>query len=204
VRDVFLGFTTRFEGRVRWMYLDVKGLVTIGVGNLIDPEGQALGLPFIRKRDRAPASVEEIRSEWRRIKSEQSLARRGYRAAESITELELTDDAIDNLVLGKLDANETTLRRTFPEWAEWPADARLGALSMAWALGAGFPAQYPKFTAAARTRDWTLAAAQCHISEAGNPGVAARNEANFRLFTNAGAVEARGLDPATLCYPSQA
>ena len=33
----FPGFITRFEGRLPFMYLDTKGLVTTGVGNLIDP-----------------------------------------------------------------------------------------------------------------------------------------------------------------------
>jgi GH24 family phage-related lysozyme (muramidase) len=30
VLDVFPRFTSEFEGRVSWMYLDIKGLVTIG------------------------------------------------------------------------------------------------------------------------------------------------------------------------------
>src|SRR5580704_1499007 len=51
VRDIFPNFSKQFEGRVGWMYLDVKGLVTIGVGNLIDPLPAAVGLPFVHRAD---------------------------------------------------------------------------------------------------------------------------------------------------------
>ena len=47
VRAAFLSFTTRLEGRVPYMYLDIKGLVTIGVGNLIDPVDLALQVTFL-------------------------------------------------------------------------------------------------------------------------------------------------------------
>ena len=40
-------WTAQFEGRVAWPYLDVKGLVTVGLGCLIDPVSAALPLPFI-------------------------------------------------------------------------------------------------------------------------------------------------------------
>jgi GH24 family phage-related lysozyme (muramidase) len=39
-------FITGHEGNVAHMYLDTKGLVTIGIGNLIDPISLALTLPF--------------------------------------------------------------------------------------------------------------------------------------------------------------
>jgi hypothetical protein len=36
VRRAFIPFTTQCEGRLRYMDLDVKGLVTAGIGDLID------------------------------------------------------------------------------------------------------------------------------------------------------------------------
>ena len=45
VRRGFIGFSAPFEGRLHYMYLDVKGLVTTGVGNLIDSVGAAQALP---------------------------------------------------------------------------------------------------------------------------------------------------------------
>jgi GH24 family phage-related lysozyme (muramidase) len=204
VRCEFAPFTKALEGRVPWMYLDVKTLVTVGMGNRVDPVEDALVLPFIHKADQAPVSKGEIRAEWQILKSRPQLAMRGYRACEEITNLRLSDTAMDDLVDHELEANEAILTRTFSHWHSWPADAQLGVLSMAWALGAGFTAHWPKFTAAADAQDWSAAAAECKISEVGNAGVEPRNLADAVLFGNAAAVRRMGLDRTRLRYPRTA
>ena len=204
VKKSFNSFTTKFEGRVSWMYLDIKGLVTVAVGNLIDPVDAALGLPFVHKSTKVAATRDEIRAEWTMLKGKQDLAKKGHKACEAITDLRMTDQGMDDLVLAKLTSNESVLKKSFSDWDAWPADAQLGVLSMAWALGPGFPAHWTKFTAAVKAQDWTAAAANCKINETGNPGVKPRNEADVVLFTNAAAVKATGLDPATLYYPADA
>ncbi len=198
VRSTFPRFTTQFEGRVSFMYLDVKGLVTIGVGNLIDPQSAALGLPFVHKAGGATASRAEIAAEWSSIKANVSLATKGYRACEPLTTLALTDDAIDNLVVQRLVQNEGLLREAFSGWDSWPADAQLGVLSMAWAMGAGFPNSWPKFSGACKAGDFAAAALNCRMIEAGNPGVRPRNDADVKLFQNAATVVAGGLDLSAL------
>ena len=60
VRDAFVDFTAALEGVVPWMYLDVKGLVTVAIGNLIDPVAAALSLPFVRKGTTTRATKGEI------------------------------------------------------------------------------------------------------------------------------------------------
>ena len=204
VRSEFAAFTKTLEGRVPWMYLDVKTLVTVGMGNRVDPVEHALALPFIHKDDRAPVSRGEIRAEWQLLKSRPQLAVRGHRTCEEITNLRLTDTAMDDLVDHTLEANETILKRTFPHWHSWPADAQLGVLSMAWALGAGFTLHWPRFTAAANAQDWSVAAAECKISEAGNAGVKPRNLADAVLFGNAAEVRRMGLDRTRVRYPHTA
>jgi GH24 family phage-related lysozyme (muramidase) len=206
VRSNFISFTTGFEGSVPYMYLDVKGLVTTGIGNLIDPVGLALPLPFVRKSDSSPAPQSEITAEWNKIKAMTSLARQGANTAAGVTSLMLTADSITSLVLSKLDSNVATLKTTpaFSSFETWPADAQLGLLSMAWALGASFAASWPMFTAAVGQGDWSAAASNCQISTAGNPGVAPRNAADVQLFTNAAAVNAAGSDPTVLWYPKTA
>jgi GH24 family phage-related lysozyme (muramidase) len=171
VKKSFNSFTTKFEGRVPWMYLDIKGLVTVAVGNLIDPVDSALGLPFVHKTSKVAATRDEIRAEWTMLKGKQDLAKKGHKACEAITDLRMTDQGMDDLVLAKLTSNESVLKKAFPDWDAWPADAQLGVLSMAWALGPGFPAHWTKFTAAAKAQDWATAAANCKINETGNPGV---------------------------------
>lgn len=59
-RSAWQGFITKHEGNIGHMYLDTKGLVTIGIGNLIDPLSLATPLPFqfkIANRAGAPAGT---------------------------------------------------------------------------------------------------------------------------------------------------
>lgn len=202
VEDAFPAFTTTFEGRVPWMYLDIKGLVTVAVGNLVDPKSAVQGLPFVHKSDGSPATQAEVDAEWETVKADTSLAQKGHRAAEKVTALKMTEAAMDDLVKAKFRANEAFLKKDFPDVDTWPADAKLGLHSMAWALGAGFAKGWPKFTAAARTRDFRAAADQCRMQETGNPGVIKRNDADQQLFRNAAAVEEQGLDRNVLHYPA--
>lgn len=213
VQSGFPTFSTKFEGRVPYMYLDVLGLVTVGVGNLVDPVLAAQALPF-RFKNRpgiaAPgsaATADQIAAEWQALKNDPSLKTRGYKACEPITQLELSDDAIDSLIIDRLTKNESFLKRQpwFQDFDTWPADAQLGLLSMAWAMGPAGPGNFPSFRAACQRLDFNTAAAQCKMNEAGNPGVVPRNQANFTLFSNAATVVAGaaqgGLQRSNLYYP---
>ena len=209
----FRAFTEPLEGVVRHMYLDVKGLVTTGVGNLIDPVGQALVLPF-RWKDQASnakravlASQQEIMEEWNSIKNNFELASKGHRACKGLTRLELSDESIDQLIKKRLASNEAFLKKhkSFAAFDEWPADAQLGLMSMAWAAGANLEKTFPKFSAACGSMDFEAAAERCKLREQGNAGVIPRNRANQHLFRNAAAVLAGEPDGfyvrATLYYP---
>jgi GH24 family phage-related lysozyme (muramidase) len=201
VRDFFPRFSKPLEGRLPFLYQDVKGLVTIGVGNLVDSPEEAAALPFVHPGSGVPATREEIVAEWHLIKDTPGLAKAGAEAARRIHTLELPDAAIDEQVHKRFDINEARLAAFFPGWRDWPLDARLGAHSIAWA-GAFFPTRWPDFTAAANSGDWLKAADQSHLREDGNPGVAPRNRANQTLFRNAAAVVERGLDRSLIYYPT--
>jgi hypothetical protein len=211
-------FNEPFEGVVPFMYQDVKGLITIGMGNLIDPIGLAVGLPFRRRKKPGvanpgtPATRAEIEAEWRLIKSKPELARKGHRACDPLCSLELDATAIDRLITAKLNNNETFLKhqKWFRDFDSWPADAQMGLLSMAWAMGPGFGATWPHFRAACERMDFAgtkdSAAENCKMKEAGNPGVVPRNRADKRLFENAAAVLAGEADSfytrPVLYYPT--
>lgn len=213
VFNQFRVFNESFEGVVRYMYLDTKGLVTVGVGNLIDPLRLALELPFRYKNKpgvNSPgqiASKADIENEWRLIKGRQDLAQRGHHACEPLTNLELDDAAIDALVHKRLKQLESYLKNQEPfrNFDLWPADGQLGLLSMAWAMGPGFSQRWPKFSAACGMMDFDAAAENCRMREAGNPGLIPRNQANKKLFQNAAAVltgEAEGFfQRESLYYP---
>jgi hypothetical protein len=191
------------------MYQDIKGLVTVGVGNLIDPVGQAKELPFRWKNKPGlknpgmPASKADIEAEWKKIKDDPTLALKGHRACEGITNLELSGEAIDALIAKRLQENETYLikQANFKNFDKWPADAQMAVLSMAWAMGPGGPPQFKTMAAACEKLDFDKAAANCRIDETGNPGIVPRNRADKLLFENAAAVVAAEIDFSVLYYP---
>ena len=196
VQSGFRKFSEKFEGSIPHMYLDVKGLLTVGVGNLIEPVEEAEKLPFRFKSKPgvaapgAPATPEQIKAEWQRLKANASSTHLVARAFEPITDLELSDEAIDALILDKLSSHQAFIKRQ--PWAadfeNWPADAQLGLLSMAWAMGPAGPGQFAHFRAACQRHDFATAAKECKMDETGNPCLAPRNQANFTLFSNAAIV----------------
>lgn len=167
-------WTARFEGRISWMYLDVRALVTCGLGCLLATPEEAQRLAW-RHDGGELATAEAIRSEWWAVAA--MLPGRPASYYREAGALHLTEDEIDRVALERLDRNAAVVARALPELADWPAEVQMLAMSHAWALGAGWPAKWPKLVAALRAGDWQAAANECRISEAGNPGVRARNDA---------------------------
>ncbi len=219
VRAAFVPFTLPLEGAINgligipWMYQDVKGLVSTGLGNLIDPVALAIGLPFVHL-DGTPATREDIVAEWTRIKHlgpdvrGRTAAELGHLYAKPYTRLRLTPVGIEQLVMSKLHSNEQMIAGIFKDWEDWPADAQLATHSMAWACGAGIftPRSgdkfWPKLTAALHALDLRTAAVECFMpEEARIGGLRPRNKANRILYTNA-AIALNHLDPETLFYPA--
>ena len=171
-------WVSRFEGTIPHLYLDTLGLVTTAVGCLVDPVELALGLPFARP-DGDPARADEIRADWQRVKAmAPGLFAPRYATADALT---LTADGIAAVVAMRHDANVRALLRIFPDLDSYPEPAQLAMLGMAWAMGVGFPARFPRFSRAVRMRDWATAAEECRIRNAN----ADRNDAHRDLLLTA-------------------
>ena len=192
------------------MYCDIRGLITTGVGNLIDPVRAALALKW-RHPDGGLAGVDEIRAQWSRLKAIAADAAHHnppVQAKLAALTLHLDDDAIDELVLARLESNAADIaHRYFPRFADFPADAQLAIMSLAWAAGSGWPAKFPHANAAILAGDWAHAALEAVLSThtpegIENVGVIPRNDAQKICFANAAAVVSNNLDPAVLWYPS--
>lgn len=199
VARAFFNFTIQFEGYTRWMYLDVKGLLTTGVGNLIDSPAVAEALPW-KRADGSLADKGEVCAEWASVKWRTDLARHGGGAFEKITKLRLSEGDVRALVAKKLNANEAALKKTFRTFDTWPADAQLALHSWAWAVGPA--AHWPKLHAALNRAvpDFLAAAEEISIHDPWNP-VEGRNSANVLLMWNAHWVQADKKDYSKLYYP---
>lgn len=186
-------FSTTFEGYLPYMYLDRLGLVTTGMGNLIDPLPMAQALPW-KKADGSLATKEEIGANWQLVKARQDLKGHGGVAFKNVQNLHLDEADIQALINSKLASNDKILSTRFAGYPSWPADAQMGTNSMSWAMGANF--NYPKFKEAVSKMvpDFRTAAAESYIPD--NPqkditkpptdaSLRARNLANKQLFLNA-------------------
>ena len=209
VQAAFLPFNTKFEGYLPYLYLDNEGLVTTGMGNLVDPIGEALSLPW-RNPDGSLTSQSDIAVQWNAVKNSGESGSGGGNQAH-LTTMRLDDAGIRALIAQKLGNMEAILKGRIPQWDSLPADAQLGILSMSWAMGPSF--QYPKFLAAINqvVPDFASAIDECWMpdnsthspndnSPSLNPGLRPRNLANRRLFKNAETAISSGLNTSQLLY----
>jgi hypothetical protein len=205
----FKADTGRLEGaNLRHMYIDMHKdaagnldpLVTTGTGNLIDPIGVALALPWQRP-DGSLASQDEIATDWNAIKARVDLAPLGgnSQAQRDVTTLRLSQAALDDIFNNRLAENERQIRQLAPQYDSWPAAAQVGINEMVWAMGAGNLAKFHNFLAAVNrlSPDFTTAATESHISNAS----VARNQDTEQLFNEAATILSQSLDPNTIFFP---
>ena len=198
------GFLKQYEGKVNYMYLDKKGLVTIGIGNLIDPVNQALKLEFGPKGGGGTVSGAEVIAEFQTVKGRKDLIDKPTAEFDKITSLQLTDAGIATMVASHANAIEGYIKTNasaklfYADFDAWPAEAQLGFFGVAWG---GIPLPqfgWNLFPPACRDQDWDKAAAQCKIS---SPIAAGRNEAHRLMFLNAAAIKTNGDDITKVWWP---
>lgn len=190
VLDVFKAFTVKLEGEIAWPYLDKDGQVTVAWGCLIDPFTLAIDLPWVLKGTNNPATKDQAWQSWRRVKLERSLAHRGAKAARQYSDVELSPEGMTNLAMDRLYRNVRHFTdKSFPNFAELPADAQLATISIAWAAGAGTFANMPKYSSALREGRFKDAAEECFLKATSNPGLVPRNWANRKLLSAAATTE---------------
>lgn len=179
-------FLGTHEGVCDFMYLDTRGLVTTGIGNLIDPKRLAGGYQWLRNSDNGRALPSEVDAEWEQIKRRQEHRNRGGLYFRRFTTLHLSPTEIERIFRQKASQFDTSLKGIFPQWNSYPADAQLAMLCHAWALGTGgLRSGWPRYTAACTGRDWRAAA-----GEFAWRGInAQRRRGMEQMFTNAANIE---------------
>jgi GH24 family phage-related lysozyme (muramidase) len=211
VAQSFVGWSVPLEGMTDYPYTDAEGLVTVGMGNLIDAlaPGQKMhvncghgtttpaGLSAPSAKARAlPWTGGDIGTDWTRIK--QAWPRVQSTACKEITSCRLDKATISNLILTQMKSNEAEIIKDIPSFPSEPADAQLGIHGMSWAMGPGqFAYSWVAFKQALARGDYAAAAAQSGMR---GVGIDIRNLAHKLLFLNAAQVHARGTDPDHLYY----
>jgi GH24 family phage-related lysozyme (muramidase) len=199
VREAFPIITAPHEGDIPHLYRDSLGLVTVGMGRLVDsgngPTQEALRYPF-KTRGGMWASEAVIAAEFAKIKA----GPKGAPAAAKIATLFLDQIDRDTILYRTLDAFEQTIIGIFPEWATWPADGQLALLSMAWNVGPAFDTEWPTLTENLRRQNFLYAAENAipRDKTTGEFMKAARWRQNNELWTHAAGVIALKRDPTKL------
>lgn len=200
VAKAWPAFCRRYEGVCTWMYLDTKGLVTTGVGFLINSVGAAADLPWEVSSGKR-ATLAQVEREWRRVKALTKWQKRNGLDAvwrESAV-LSLPMDAVDERLAEMTPSYWSGPARAIPTLEAAPADAQLAVLDEAWQNGRAYlnPGTVWSGTRyAALAGDW--AAAADHVPDphpdAGDNDQGDRAERRKRLFRNAATVVKLGLD----------
>jgi GH24 family phage-related lysozyme (muramidase) len=173
----------RWEGNLNFLYLDSKGLVTTGIGNLVRNEATAQRMPFVDTRTGRPATADQISQAYDVV---QSLpAKRHADSYAPATHLRLPQEFVNQLMRSRLE-NEFLpgLRRELPHFDDYPPAAQRALIDMAYSMGLGKLGTFHKLRDACEAGDWMTAAAECHRMGAR----AERNEWTRDLFLLAGGV----------------
>jgi GH24 family phage-related lysozyme (muramidase) len=198
----FLKAISSFEGNLPHMYLDTKGLVTIGIGFLIENTGtqritsEAIAWPFIVRSSGKQASAAEIEADFAAVKKLPFGPKVIAGTFKPHTKLDLASTKIDALFDKKVSEFWAQLQAEFgPAFDRYPMAVQYALLDMIFNLGRGGDVhhkgkvvkstglhQFKQMRAAIDQKDWKLAGDRSHRNGIG----AARNQAIKAWFYGAG------------------
>lgn len=142
------------------MYLDTKGLVTVGIGKMLPSVAAAQALGFVRRSDQMGASAAEIETDFKEVgKQTKGKLAASYKIN---TKLDLPDDIIFDLLKKVVDGFETDLRKNFKEYDYYPVPAKRALLDMVYNLGLDGLLKFKKLKTAVEAKEWQKAAYECH------------------------------------------
>jgi len=171
------------EGSIPFMYLDARGFVTVGVGNLLKTLVEAQNINFVMRETGSTASDDDIAEDYNAVRVRPY--GQGYPASsfKAYTKLDMPDAEINALLDRRIAGFEAGLRDDFLGFLNYPDQVRLGLIDMAFSLGNhGLVTKFPALTAAARAGDWATCGKECR-----RRGISvARNEEVKKLFEAAG------------------
>jgi hypothetical protein len=152
------------EGAVSYMYLDKLGLVTVGIGFMIDPIDQHIGEwgnSFV-KANGAKATPSEVRAEFVRVKKKME-DKGSHLKFKADAQLFLPAEAMKPRVLKTLKEKEALVKSgwsstLFADFDSFPPDAQMGVLSTAYGWWENRTPEQKAFSDACNKQNWAAAA----------------------------------------------
>ncbi len=152
----------QWEGCFAWMYLDTKGLVTTGVGNLLATAEAACGLEWYYSDGRR-ASTPDVVAAWNAVYAAHSGMLAAYYAR--FTSIRLAPSEAKDLALHRLQVEFLPgLRRIFSGFDDYPEPAQNVLIDMEYNEGAGNLAKFHHLIEACEHHAWPNAVQECTIS----------------------------------------
>ena len=169
-----------YEGRINHMYLDSKGLVTVGVGHLLKDLASAQALNF-KKSDNKPASKEEIKADYEAVKKQPTNRMASF--YKKSAKLHLADADINILTNKHINNFESELKKIFPDFSTYPNEVQLALFDIIFNVGmTDLNNKWPTFKKAVIDKDWAVAAKESNRKP---PISAERNKYVKDLFDKA-------------------
>jgi GH24 family phage-related lysozyme (muramidase) len=169
----------RWEGKVPYMYLDSKSLVTVGIGRMLPNVAAAQQLPFVHRSDGKAATADEIKTDFENVKKQPG--NQVFTKYKPFTTLELKDDYIFELLKTVHDSFQADLRKNYTGYDKFPLPARRALTDMVYNLGIDKLLAFHHMNASIAKADWAQAAKECHR----NGPSAERNDWTKQMFEEA-------------------
>lgn len=146
----------KYEGKVSHMYLDSKGLVTVGVGHLLKDLASAQKLNF-KKSNNMPASKSEIKADYDAVKKQSKNRIASFYKKHVV--LKLLDADMNALTNKHIDSFESELKRIFTDFSTYPTEVKFALFDIVFNVGmTDLNNKWPSFKTAIKAKDWTKAA----------------------------------------------
>jgi len=170
----------KYEGKINHMYLDSKGLVTVGVGHLLKDLASAQKLNF-KKSNGMPASKDEIKADYETVKKQSK--NRVAIFYKKHAKLVLHEADINMLTNKHIDVFENELKRIFSGFLMYPIEVRYALFDIIFNVGmTDLNNKWPNFKKAVKAQDWTKASKESNRKA---PISAERNKYVKDLFEKA-------------------
>ncbi|PCK04478.1 MAG: hypothetical protein COA42_19155 [Alteromonadaceae bacterium] len=172
--------TKLYEGEIPYMYLDSKGLVTVGVGFYLPTAENATSYQF-NTRNNTPASSEQIISDYEVVAAMQAnMAASYYKRNNGLI---MPTEEIDAQLRSKIGVFATELAGLYSDFYYFPDSVQEALFDMVFNLGiTNLRTTWPSFNAAVGEQNWQVAAEQSNRKA---PVSQARNEYVKNLLLSA-------------------